>query len=90
MQEHTGISNAAPPSAPFEVLAGAEHIHEELLGLRCGSLPLCGGPDLTGSGRFRISATAFFQVNTLATEVLYSLVRDWCAAEPDSTVLGAP
>ncbi|KAI8912169.1 S-adenosyl-L-methionine-dependent methyltransferase [Powellomyces hirtus] len=31
--------------------------------------------------RFRISPTAFFQVNTEATEVLYSKVREWCALD---------
>ncbi|KAI8590560.1 S-adenosyl-L-methionine-dependent methyltransferase [Geranomyces variabilis] len=31
--------------------------------------------------RFRISPTAFFQVNTEATNSLYSLVRDWCALD---------
>ncbi|KAJ3161957.1 tRNA methyltransferase 2 [Geranomyces michiganensis] len=31
--------------------------------------------------RFRISPTAFFQVNTEATNNLYSLVRDWCALD---------
>ncbi|KAJ3178750.1 tRNA methyltransferase 2 [Geranomyces variabilis] len=31
--------------------------------------------------RFRISPTAFFQVNTEATNTLYSLVRDWCALD---------
>ncbi|KAI9099856.1 S-adenosyl-L-methionine-dependent methyltransferase [Phlyctochytrium arcticum] len=30
---------------------------------------------------FRISPTAFFQINTPATEKLYSLVRDWCALD---------
>lgn len=32
--------------------------------------------------RFRISPSAFFQVNTKATEVLYSIVREWCALPP--------
>ncbi|KAJ3297212.1 tRNA methyltransferase 2 [Borealophlyctis nickersoniae] len=30
---------------------------------------------------FRISHTAFFQVNAPATEILYSLTRDWCALD---------
>ncbi|KNC99848.1 uncharacterized protein SPPG_05222 [Spizellomyces punctatus DAOM BR117] len=30
---------------------------------------------------FRISPSAFFQVNTEATEVLYSTVKDWCALD---------
>lgn len=36
---------------------------------------------------FRISPHAFFQVNTLAAEVLYSAVRDWAKLNQDSTVL---
>ncbi|KAJ3090468.1 tRNA methyltransferase 2 [Quaeritorhiza haematococci] len=31
---------------------------------------------------FRISPLAFFQVNTPATELLYSQIRDWCLAPP--------
>eukprot|EP00698_Gefionella_okellyi_P006164 TRINITY_DN1559_c1_g1_i1.p1 TRINITY_DN1559_c1_g1~~TRINITY_DN1559_c1_g1_i1.p1 ORF type:complete len:373 (-),score=68.63 TRINITY_DN1559_c1_g1_i1:38-1156(-) len=37
--------------------------------------------------QFRISPTAFFQVNTLGAERLYNVVRDWCAARADQTVL---
>lgn len=37
--------------------------------------------------RFRISPTAFFQVNTLAAETLNGLIRDWAAAEKDQVVL---
>eukprot|EP00026_Physarum_polycephalum_P000471 Phypoly_transcript_00472.p2 GENE.Phypoly_transcript_00472~~Phypoly_transcript_00472.p2 ORF type:complete len:588 (-),score=89.43 Phypoly_transcript_00472:2960-4543(-) len=36
---------------------------------------------------FRISPHAFFQVNTLGAEVLYKIVRQWCAATPDSILL---
>ncbi|XP_065197909.1 tRNA (uracil-5-)-methyltransferase homolog A-like [Sycon ciliatum] len=35
-----------------------------------------------------ISADAFFQVNTLATERLYTLICDWCDVNEDSIVLG--
>ncbi|KAG2471047.1 tRNA (uracil-5-)-methyltransferase homolog A [Polypterus senegalus] len=37
--------------------------------------------------KFRISPNSFFQVNTLATEVLYSTVREWAHLGPESTVL---
>ncbi|XP_065178117.1 tRNA (uracil-5-)-methyltransferase homolog A-like isoform X2 [Sycon ciliatum] len=37
---------------------------------------------------YRISADAFFQVNTLATERLYTLICDWCDVNEDSIVLG--
>merc|ERR1712226_73226 len=39
------------------------------------------------SSTFRLSPTAFFQVNTLATELLYSLVCDWAGTSSDSTVM---
>ncbi|XP_075261614.1 tRNA (uracil-5-)-methyltransferase homolog A-like [Convolutriloba macropyga] len=39
------------------------------------------------SSTFRLSPTAFFQVNTLATELLYSLVCDWAGTSADSTVM---
>ncbi|XP_044131523.1 tRNA (uracil-5-)-methyltransferase homolog A [Bufo gargarizans] len=36
---------------------------------------------------FRISPHAFFQVNTLAAEVLYSAIADWAQLDQNSTVL---
>ncbi|XP_069612210.1 tRNA (uracil-5-)-methyltransferase homolog A [Ranitomeya imitator] len=36
---------------------------------------------------FRISPHAFFQVNTLAAEVLYSAIADWAQLDHNSTVL---
>ncbi|KAJ1493965.1 hypothetical protein T484DRAFT_1609871 [Baffinella frigidus] len=36
---------------------------------------------------FRISPTAFFQVNTKAAEVLNCLIRDWAGADKDGIVL---
>ncbi|KAG8597344.1 hypothetical protein GDO81_002256 [Engystomops pustulosus] len=36
---------------------------------------------------FRISPHAFFQVNTLAAEVLYSAIADWARLDENSTVL---
>jgi 23S rRNA (uracil1939-C5)-methyltransferase len=48
----------------LELLAGAPYIHEELsVGER--------------RYRFRLSPLSFFQTNTLATELLYSDIRDW-------------
>ncbi|KAI8082079.1 S-adenosyl-L-methionine-dependent methyltransferase [Thamnidium elegans] len=32
--------------------------------------------------RFRLSASAFFQVNTPATEILYAKCAEWCAIDP--------
>ncbi|GFR77358.1 tRNA (Uracil-5-)-methyltransferase homolog A-like [Elysia marginata] len=43
--------------------------------------------ELLLSMKFRISPEAFFQVNTPATEKLYSLITDWCNVSPATTVL---
>ncbi|KAL4636058.1 hypothetical protein GN956_G13214 [Arapaima gigas] len=37
--------------------------------------------------KFRISPHSFFQINTLAAEVLYSAVGEWAQLDKDSTVL---
>lgn len=37
--------------------------------------------------KFRISPSAFFQVNTAAAEVLYKLISDWCKTSPTTTIL---
>uniref|UniRef100_A0AAY4BVB7 tRNA (uracil(54)-C(5))-methyltransferase n=1 Tax=Denticeps clupeoides TaxID=299321 RepID=A0AAY4BVB7_9TELE len=37
--------------------------------------------------KFRISPHSFFQINTLAAEVLYSAVGDWAQLDHDTTVL---
>ncbi|XP_076453261.1 tRNA (uracil-5-)-methyltransferase homolog A-like isoform X2 [Babylonia areolata] len=37
--------------------------------------------------KFRISHSAFFQVNTAAAEVLYKCIADWCSASPTTTIL---
>ncbi|XP_052196138.1 zinc finger CCCH domain-containing protein 24 [Diospyros lotus] len=83
VQDHQGISNAAPADAPLRSLPipkaenhpgqeaandGAEaRIHDYISNL-------C----------FCISPTAFFQVNTLAAEKLYSLAGDWAGLGPDT------
>jgi len=36
---------------------------------------------------FRISPSAFFQVNTRAAELLYGIVRDWASADKDELIL---
>lgn len=55
---------------PLEHIAGAQYIHEDLLGLT-----------------FQISPHAFFQVNTPAAEVLYTVIQDWAQLDMESTVL---
>ena len=37
--------------------------------------------------KFRVSPTAFFQVNTKGAEVLYEIIRDWCNVSEKSTVI---
>jgi tRNA (uracil-5-)-methyltransferase len=37
--------------------------------------------------RFRISPASFFQTNTLAAEVLYSLIKEWAQCSSETTVL---
>ncbi|XP_062171985.1 zinc finger CCCH domain-containing protein 24 isoform X2 [Alnus glutinosa] len=82
VQDHQGISNVAPADAPLRQL----------------SIPRASGPELDATNdvvearihdcisnlRFCISPTAFFQVNTLAAEKLYSLAGDWAALGPDT------
>ncbi|XP_008695814.1 tRNA (uracil-5-)-methyltransferase homolog A isoform X2 [Ursus maritimus] len=46
----------------------------------------CIHEDLLGL-TFRISPHAFFQVNTLAAEVLYTVIQDWAQLDAGSTVL---
>ncbi|TKW02898.1 hypothetical protein SEVIR_7G032500v4 [Setaria viridis] len=79
VQDHKGISNAAPADCPLIPLlvpkgdqlgGGAEdktRIHDHISNLK-----------------FSISPTAFFQVNTLAAERLYSLAGDWANLNSDT------
>ncbi|KAF9675216.1 hypothetical protein SADUNF_Sadunf09G0009100 [Salix dunnii] len=83
IQDHQGLSNVAPADAPLRTLL----------------LPNAdGGPEVQATSNvvearihdyisnllFSISPTAFFQVNTLAAEKLYSLAGDWAGLGPDS------
>lgn len=83
VQDHLGISNAAPFDAPLfpiplpKVVEGGNFEDE------------CKEPegqihDYISNLRFRISPTAFFQVNTVAAERLYSLAGDWAALGPET------
>lgn len=82
IQDHTGISNAAPPDAPLRYV----FINK---GGDCG-LELANDVaeprihDYISNLRFSISPSAFFQVNTLAAEKLYSLSGDWAGLGPDT------
>lgn len=81
VQDHLDISNAAPFDAPLfpiplpKVVEGGNFEDE------------CKEPegqihDYISNLRFSISPTAFFQVNTVAAERLYSLAGDWAALSP--------
>ncbi|XP_038705829.1 zinc finger CCCH domain-containing protein 24 isoform X2 [Tripterygium wilfordii] len=83
VQDHQGISNVAPANAPLrplpvpkvdcnsnlEAMDDAEEMRIH---------------DCISNLKFSISPTAFFQVNTLAAEKLYSLAGDWAGLGPDS------
>ncbi|GFP84212.1 zinc finger CCCH domain-containing protein 24 [Phtheirospermum japonicum] len=82
IQDHTGISNAAPPDAPLPYV----FTHK---GGDCG-LQIANDVveprihDHISNLKFSISPSAFFQVNTLAAEKLYSLAGDWAELGPDT------
>ncbi|KAL1558554.1 zinc finger CCCH domain-containing protein 24 [Salvia divinorum] len=82
IQDHTGISNAAPSDAPLRYI----FLHR---GGDCG-LEIADDVaeprihDHISNLRFSISPSAFFQVNTLAAERLYSLAGDWADLGPDT------
>ncbi|XP_074276308.1 zinc finger CCCH domain-containing protein 24 isoform X2 [Silene latifolia] len=81
IQDHKGISNAAPADAPLHLLPISESISEaEKVDAVCEARI----HDYIGNLRFSISPTAFFQVNTLAAEKLYSLAGDWAGLGPDT------
>ncbi|CAK7327415.1 unnamed protein product [Dovyalis caffra] len=83
LQDHQGISNVAPADAPLrtlllpntdggsDVLANSNVVEARI-------------HDYISNLRFSISPTAFFQVNTLAAEKLYSLAGDWAGLGPDT------
>lgn len=78
VQDHKGVSNVAPADAPLRPLsfANAESDANNAVELRIH--------DYISNLRFCISPTAFFQVNTLAAEKLYSLAGDWGGLGPDT------
>ncbi|KAL5998380.1 hypothetical protein ACLOJK_009320 [Asimina triloba] len=81
VQDHTGISNAAPSDCPLLPLSitnvdGVSNSEDPDMKTRIH--------DYIGNLQFSISPTAFFQVNTLAAEKLYSLAGDWATLGPDT------
>lgn len=82
IQDHVGISNAASPDAPLIPLT-IPHIEGGIVETYTDARSYI--HDHICNLRFRISPTAFFQVNTMAAEKLYSMAGDW--AELDSHTL---
>ncbi|WCJ41034.1 hypothetical protein M5689_021925 [Euphorbia peplus] len=83
LQNHQGISNVAPTDAPLRILplSNAESCSE--IDTK-GNVVEARIHDRISNLRFSISPTAFFQVNTLAAEKLYSLAGDWAGLGPDT------
>ncbi|KAA8544035.1 hypothetical protein F0562_021788 [Nyssa sinensis] len=83
VQDHKGISNAAPADAPLRSLPIPKA--ESDSGLEAtNNVMEARIHDYISNLQFRISPTAFFQVNTLAAEKLYSLAGDWAGLGPDT------
>ncbi|KAK4787959.1 hypothetical protein SAY86_019278 [Trapa natans] len=83
IQEHQGISNVASYDAPLRSLLFPKP--------DCGPVtePVSETEeprihDYINDLKFSISPTAFFQVNTLAAEKLYSLAGDWAGLDGDT------
>eukprot|EP00850_Spirogloea_muscicola_P022186 SM000281S10754 [mRNA] locus=s281:108583:112559:- [translate_table: standard] len=85
-QLHAGVSNAAPPSSSLVSLKLSKQ--SSAGGRENGEVLEIEGPlyiqeQLCGLS-FRISPTAFFQVNTRAAEKLYRLVGEWAELGPNT------
>lgn len=81
VQDHLGISNAAPFDAPLFPIPLPKVVEGSNFEVECKE-PEGQIHDYISNLRFRISPTAFFQVNTVAAERLYSLAGDWAALSP--------
>lgn len=87
VQYHSGVANAAPADAPIVELprpAGGGGGEEGGDGKGWGPAWI---RDALCELKFQISPTAFFQVNSPATCVLYKVVADWAAPRPVPTLL---
>ncbi|KAM4096113.1 hypothetical protein ACJW30_08G080500 [Castanea mollissima] len=81
VQDHQGISNAAPADAPLRQLPIPKAASAKL---ETNDVAEARIRDSISNLQFCISPTAFFQVNTLAAEKLYSLAGDWAGLGPDT------
>ncbi|VAH24920.1 unnamed protein product [Triticum turgidum subsp. durum] len=77
--DHTGISNVAPADCPLIPLLVPEVDQSEE-----GAVDKTRIHDHISNLRFSLSPTAFFQVNTLAAERLYTLAGDWANLNSDT------
>ncbi|CAD6261479.1 unnamed protein product [Miscanthus lutarioriparius] len=79
VQDHKGISNAAPTDCPLIPLLVPKG--DQLDGTAEDKTRI---HDHISNLKFSISPTAFFQVNTLAAERLYTLAGDWANLNSDT------
>ncbi|XP_010414523.1 PREDICTED: zinc finger CCCH domain-containing protein 24-like isoform X2 [Camelina sativa] len=84
VQNHTGISNVAPPDAPLQVLPIPMSDNGTNQEQATNVLTEARIHDHINNLRFSISPTAFFQVNTVTAEKLYSVAGDWADLGPDT------
>ncbi|KAL8151036.1 hypothetical protein V2J09_020844 [Rumex salicifolius] len=85
VQDHTGISNVAHADAPLRQLSLSAENSDSAEGLaNINALNESRIHDYISDLKFSISPTAFFQVNTMAAEKLYSLAGDWAGLGPDT------
>uniref|UniRef100_A0A0A9GCP7 C3H1-type domain-containing protein n=1 Tax=Arundo donax TaxID=35708 RepID=A0A0A9GCP7_ARUDO len=80
VQDHKGISNAAPADCPLIPLLMPKEGDQ----LEAGTDDKTRIHDHISNLKFSISPTAFFQVNTLAAERLYTLAGDWANLDSDT------
>ncbi|RDX70817.1 Zinc finger CCCH domain-containing protein 24, partial [Mucuna pruriens] len=83
VQDHQGISNVAPADAPLHLLPIPKAVGDSEMDENNNAMDVR-IHDYINSLQFSISPTAFFQVNTLAAEKLYSLAGDWAGLGPDT------
>ncbi|KAK8463942.1 hypothetical protein PHAVU_011G078600 [Phaseolus vulgaris] len=83
VQDHQGISNVAPADAPLHLLTLPKAGGDPEIGENNNAMDVR-IHDYINNLQFSISPTAFFQVNTLAAEKLYSLAGDWACLGPDT------
>ncbi|GMH10947.1 hypothetical protein Nepgr_012788 [Nepenthes gracilis] len=82
IQDHKGMSNAAPADTPlFTLQIPTVQNNSSAEALSTGEAWI---HDYISNLQFCISPTAFFQVNTLAAEKLYSLAGNWAGLGPDT------